>query len=179
MTHGRFTRAAVAAVVVVSTLSWLSSACKKPDDDVTSALPPAASTAGKPVDHLAAGEIVEGSEHVWGVALPRDMDATKLIAPSYYGRVHAPPAAVLAYFQAHLSGGKVVKEPGGSFAIDQAHGSDPKLVLLVRIDRDDVGSRIEVKDVTPPAPELHGNDEERWKATGLKPSGAVDPTTLH
>ena len=70
MTEGRFTRVAVVAVVVVSTLSALSSACKKAEDDATSTLPPAANSAGKPVDHLAKGEIVEGSEHVLGVALP-------------------------------------------------------------------------------------------------------------
>jgi hypothetical protein len=170
---------AVAVLVSASVLG-----CKKSEVEITrtriasSGSPLAASAT--PVDHLAPGELVEGKELAYGVPLPRDGDRIKAVPPSVYGRVRSTPAALQAYFQARITGGKVVREPGGTIVIDQAHAADPKVSLYIRIDRDpEVGARFEVRDATPPVPQLHANDEERWRANGLKPNGAVDPTTLH
>jgi hypothetical protein len=172
------TRSLARVIALVAVVAVASSAgCKKTEDDASTRA--GAAPSSKPVDHLAPGELVEGKETAFGVALPRAIDRTKTLSPSFYGRVHAPPNAVLAYFQARLTGGKLIKEPGGTLVIDQAHAADPKVVLMLRVDREDGASRIELRDVTPPAPELHATDEERWSAAGLKPNGAVDPTKLH
>ncbi len=158
--------------------------CKGSGDEVIQARAaasgaPVTATAA-PVDHLAPGELVEGKEHAYGIALPRDTEQIKAIAPSVYGRVHATPTSLEKYFAARVSGGKLVREPAGSIILDKGHGADPKIALYIRIDHDpEFGARFEVRDATPPVPELHANDEERWRANGLKPNGAVDPTTIH
>jgi hypothetical protein len=177
-------RSAIAALSLAAFVSASLFGCKGSDEDVVKAraaasgAPVAASAA--PVDHLAPGELVEGKEVAYGVALPRDADRIKTVAPSVYGHVRAAPSAVQAYFQARVSGGKVTRDPlGSSITIDQAHAADPNVALYIRIDHDPDGARFEVRDATPPPPELHANDEERWRANGLKPNGAIDPTTLH
>jgi hypothetical protein len=172
------------AVIGVAVLVSAGMGCKGSDEDVTTARAtasgaPVAATAA-PVDHLAPGELVEGKELAYGVPLPRDSEQIKAIAPSVYGRVHGTTTSLEKYFKARVSGGKLVHEPAGSIIFDQAHGADPKVALYIRIDHDpEVGARFEVRDATPPVAELHANDEERWRANGLKPNGAVDPTTIH
>jgi hypothetical protein len=171
------------AIAVACLVSVQALGCNKPDNNeggVASAPSTSPLKSAVPVDHLAPGELVEGKQVAYGVALPRDVERVKAVPPSIYARVHAPPSAVQAYFQARVSGGTLVRGPGATVAFDQVHAADPKVLLYIRIDRDpDVGSRIEVRDATPPPPELHANDEERWRASGLQPNGAIDPTTLH
>lgn len=172
------------ALASVAVLVSTGSGCKGSNEEVTSTRAatsgaPLAPTAA-PVDHLAPGELVEGKERAYGILLPRDTEEIKAIPPSVYGRVRGTTTSLEKYFTARVSGGKLVREPAGSIIFDQAHGEDPKVLLYIRIDHDpQLGARFEVRDATPPVAELHANDEERWRANGLKPNGAVDPTTIH
>jgi hypothetical protein len=139
----------------------------------------AAPSATPPVDHLAKGELLEGSAVALVLPLPRGMRIDHAFANVVYASGPFPPEDVANYFRARVRDGSVT--PGASATVFESvrfQGS-PDTLLTIRVQPGPGGfgsTSVEVRNVTPaPAPDLP-NEESRWKAAGLKPNGELlDP----
>jgi hypothetical protein len=145
-----------------------------PDQDT-----PATSVAPPPVDRLAPGELPEGTDHAFGLTLPRGMAVTGNFVPVVYasGRLTVHP--VVTYLRAHLEGGDLREgESSATFQHVAVRGRAGR-EFAVHVDASIAGVRFEMRDTTPvPAPPL-ANDAERLKHVGLTPTGRfLDPTHL-
>jgi hypothetical protein len=150
------------------------------NDEVTT--PPAAIESAAPVDHLAAGELVEGTEKIFGVVLPRELVLERQFVDVGYASGEPGQAAVASYFSTRVQGGKVKTGDRGAM-FDSVHtAADPNRILRIEIATASDGqfagrgSRVTIRDITPPQLPEQPNEEARWKAAGLKPDGTLlDP----
>jgi hypothetical protein len=132
-----------------------------------------------PVDHLAPGELPEGSQTAFGLVLPRDLQ----VRESYVDVVSAVgPVSVRAlvrYLAARLEGGSLREgTQAATFEHVAARGKQgPE--LLVRVTSVLGGSRLEIHKVTHlPASDLP-DEASRWRQVGLTPEGKpIDPSHL-
>jgi hypothetical protein len=140
-----------------------------------------APSAPPPADHLAPGELVEGTQEAFGLELPREVHVER----AWLGSVRAVgPVSVhslVKYFRAHISEGQ--REEGDTYAVftQVRLPSKPGAIFRIRMtELPGQGSLLELDDVTPPpAPELP-DEAARWRQVGLTPNGRVlDPTHLH
>lgn len=146
-------------------------------DDTTAAPGPA--RAAPPVDHLAPGELLEGTAQAFGLRLPAVMQIGETFTDVVYadGPAHVHP--LVAYFQARLQGGDLREgETAASFEHVTVAGH-PERPLLLRITTATAGTHLEIRDATPPpAPQLQ-DETARWRHVGVLPNGSVaDPTHL-
>ncbi|HLK40899.1 MAG TPA: hypothetical protein VKU41_29300 [Polyangiaceae bacterium] len=133
-----------------------------------------------PVDHLAPGELLEGTEHAFGIPLPRDLRIEAAFSDVVYARGGAAVHHVVHYFRQRVEDGtlreeettaafdhvKVRGKPGAEFAI-RVLGSLTE------------GTRVEIRDITPVALPALPDDAARWRRAGFTPNGKVaDPTHL-
>jgi hypothetical protein len=143
----------------------------------------AASVATKPpelpADHLAPGELLEGTEQALGLTLPRGLHVDGRIGNEVFASGTLTVHPVVQYFQARLTGGDLREGAAASTFEDvRATGaSGPPLMVRVAALQDTV--RVVIRDTTP-VPVLTLPDEAaRWKHVGLTPSGRIaDPTHL-
>jgi hypothetical protein len=166
-----FTAAAAMAVVVA--------ACHAhPVSDHQALVPPPDPDAG-PVDHLATGELIEGTDHAFGLTLPRGLTVTGDFVPVVYasGRLTVHP--VVQYLRARLQGGDLREgEASATFEHVTVRGK-PGAEYSVHVDSSIAGVRLEMRDTTPVAAPNLPNDAERLRHVGLTPTGRVlDPTHL-
>jgi hypothetical protein len=177
-------RSRIAAAVAVGLLApgW---ACARrtahPVDDSPGMPQPVASaeTVPVPVDHLAPGELVEGTEQAFGVKLPRGMRVKAAFIDVVYaqGPVLLHPA--VAYFRARLrDGGLHEGDEAATFEHVHVPGK-PGIELNVRVEPAPGGLRVVMRDTTPaPLPALP-DDAARRRAVGLTPDGRLlNPTHL-
>ncbi len=132
-----------------------------------------------PVDHLAPDELLEGTDHAFGLTLPRNLQ----IGQSFVALIDADgPLAlhpVVKYFRDRLDGGTVHEGDGSATFEHVTVRGKPGVELAIHITTAPGGVHVEVRDATPvPAPNLP-NEAARWKHVGLAPNGRVlDPTHL-
>jgi hypothetical protein len=147
--------------------------------------PPVASEAAPsaaPVDRLAPGELVPGTEKAFSIVLPRGVRIDQALTDVVFASGSVNASDVANYIRARVQGGTVSV---GAFAtvFDQVKAiDDPVRSLFVRIfpGPSGQGARIEVRNVTPPAAPSLSSTAERWKQFGLDPSGKLlDPQHLH
>lgn len=140
----------------------------------------APTAAAPPLNHLAPGELVEGTEQAFGLTLPRGVH----IESSDRGDVRAVGLvtlhALVKYLRTHVQESDL--DEGDQYADlhkVKLHGKPGALYEMHLSPAGFRGTMLLVQDVTPtPAPDLP-NDAERWKAVGLTPNGRVlDPTHL-
>jgi hypothetical protein len=167
------------ALAILAVLA--SAACHRgraPDDDPPPATTPEAGPAA-PVDHLAWGELVEGTDHAFGLTLPRELVVTGNFVPVVYASGRLTVAPVVRYFSARLEGGDLHEGPAAATFEHVAVRGKPGVELMIHIAASIAGVRVEIRDTTPvPAPNL-ANDAERLRHVGLTPTGRVlDPTHL-
>lgn len=144
-----------------------------------SAAPSAMPAPATPVDHLAPGELVEGGQQAFGLPLPRDLRVEEAFADVVYARGRVPVHALVQYFRERLQEGGVREgERTASFDHVKVRGK-PGLELGIHIMAEPGGTRVEIRDTTPPpAPDLP-DPASRWKQVGLTPDGRLaDPTHL-
>lgn len=143
---------------------------------------PAAGDSSAPVDHLAPGELVEGTEKIFGVLLPRELVLERQFVDVGYASGEPGQAAVATYFSTRVQGGKVKTGDRGAI-FDSVHtAADPNRILRIEIATasdgqfSGRGSRVTIRDITPPKLPDQPDEEARWKAAGLKPDGTLlDP----
>jgi hypothetical protein len=156
-------------------------------DEVTVVGAGSAQAAPKPpVDHLAPGELLEGSAKAFGIVLPRGVRIDAAFSDVVYASGRVDDEAVVKYIRARVREGKVVRPDfagNGRTTFDHVKVPampDKELVIVVGPERGAVGAtKIEIRDVTPAqAPQL-ADDAARWRSAGLSPNGRVlDPTHL-
>jgi len=144
--------------------------------------PPAGATApiATPLDHLAPGELVEGTEQAFGLTLPRGVH----VESSDHGDVRAVGLVTLhslvKYLRARVQESDL--DEGDQYATMRKvklRGKPGALYEMHLAPAGFRGTMLLVQDVTPaPAADLP-NEAERWKAVGLTSNGKVlDPTHL-
>ncbi|MGO9837499.1 MAG: hypothetical protein ACLP1X_25185 [Polyangiaceae bacterium] len=143
------------------------------------AVPMAAASVAAPVDHLAPGELVEGTEVALGVKLPRDLRLVEAFSDVAYARGLAPVHSLVTYFRARLRDGSLHE---GEEAATFEHVHAPARLdreLSVHIGATIGGVRVDFRDTTPPVLPNLPDDTARYRQVGLRPDGKwVDPTHL-
>jgi hypothetical protein len=132
-----------------------------------------------PGDHLATGELLEGTEHAYGLTLPRGVKVDETFGDVAYASGPVALHPLVDYFRARLHDGDLREGEGSAtFTHVTAPGKpEPLLTIHVATSRDVV--RIEIRDETPPVLAPLPDDPSRYKRAGLTPSGRIlDPTHL-
>ncbi|HEY2510371.1 MAG TPA: hypothetical protein VGI39_05935 [Polyangiaceae bacterium] len=157
------------------------SACKKeeaPEVEVTAerdAAPP-------PRDHLAPGELLEGSERAFGLLLPRGSRIDSQFPQQIIASNEAKPTDVANYVRSRVAMGTVTVGAASTMFNRVQVPARPGKELVIRVEQggNGSGSRITFRDVTPPVIDPNLSEEERWRQAGLKGPGQIsDPTHLH
>jgi hypothetical protein len=164
---------AVALLVALSS----GAACKQAPS--SESLRPSPPPAAVPVDHLAPGELPEGSATAFGIVLPRGVQIDRAFAQVVFASGKMDVHSFVQYLQPRLEGGSV-HESETRATFDGVHAKgDTKRQLRIVLEHLPLALHIEFRDVTlPPAPDLP-NDEARWRHVGLTPDGRlVDRTHL-
>lgn len=134
-----------------------------------------------PVDHLAPDELVEGHEKVFALAIPRVMRVDRTFEDVAYVSGPVAPEPVAKYIEARVREG-AVKETAEGHVFEGVRVTGERRLLRIVVERNPVGAgtRVEIRDITPPPPIDPAPDEEgRWRAVGLKPNGEpLDRTQL-
>lgn len=153
-------------------------ACKR-EEELPVVPAASASVARAPVDHLAPGELLEGSEKAFELSLPRGMHVDGSFVDVVYASGTVPSDVLANYVRARVRDGKVVTGATGTVFDRVRLPAAPDVELAIYVRPAPQGSSLEVRNVTPTrSPDLP-DENERWKAAGLKPGGGVlDPTHL-
>jgi hypothetical protein len=130
-----------------------------------------------PVDHLAPGELVEGSDQAFGLTLPRDLRVEAAFSDVVYASASAAVHPIVAYMRARLREG-TLREGDASATFEHVKvPGKPGLELFVRVIRMPGTTRVEIRDTTPrPAPDLP-DEAARWRQVGLTPEGRLLDST--
>jgi hypothetical protein len=171
-------RLATAAVAAIGVACGRSSTVDAPAPSAIASAP--ATPSDVPSDHLGPGELVEGRERAFGVALPRDVLVERRYPDIVYASGPMPVHALVAYFQPRLRGGSVREGPSAATFEHVSRPDEPRAELLIRITADVGKTRVEISSFLPPeAPNLP-DEASRWRQVGLTPNGKIlDPTHLH
>ena len=171
-------------LVVAISLVAAASGCKRDEQDVLSA--PAAlapeATGSVPHDHLAQGELLAGTESAFGLVLPRGSRLESVFPQQIIASCEAKPADVANYIRPRVAMG-AVKVGAASTMWDRAQvPSKPGRELSIRVEEGPTGAgtRITLRDVTPPPYDPNLTEDQRWRQAGVAPGGKLlDPTHLH
>lgn len=158
-----------------------STACKKeetPEVEVVAerdAAPP-------PRDHLATGELLEGTERAFGLLLPRGTRIDSSFPQQILASNEAKATDVANYIRSRVSMGTVTVGAASTMFNRVQVPARPGRELVIRVEQGmgGSGSKMTFRDVTPPAIDPNLSEEERWRQAGLKGPGQIsDPTHLH
>lgn len=158
------------------------SACSKDDERVLTG--PSASVdamAPLPHDHLAPGELLPGTETAFGLTLPRGSRIESTFPQQIIAACDAKPADVANYVRRHVSMGAVKVGAAATMWDGAQVAARPGRELTIKVEEGPtgVGTRITLRDVTPPPFDPSLTEEQRWRQAGVAPGGKlVDPTHL-
>jgi hypothetical protein len=165
-------------------IALLASACHRssPADDGP---PPTASAAAVrvapivPADHLAPGELLEGTDKAFDVILPRGLRVDGAFVDEVLTSGALAVHPLVEYFRTHVQNGDL-REGATTATFDHVTApGKPDRLLSVHIGKAGDGAHVEIRDTTPPKGPLLPDENARWKQVGLTPSGRlVDPTHL-
>jgi hypothetical protein len=133
----------------------------------------------RPVDHLAPGELLEGTQHAFGLTLPKELPVEAAFVNVVYATGPVLVHSVARYFRPRLEEGALREsESVATFEHVRVRGK-PGLELTIRILAGAEGTRVEIRDTTlAPTPDLP-DDAARWRQIGMTPQGRpLDPTHL-
>ncbi len=136
-------------------------------------------TPATPVDHLAPGELVEGTEEAFGLTLPQGIRVDEAFTQVVYASGAVTVHPLVQYLRSKLRDGDLREgETSATFEHVTVPGQSerPLTIHIVEVRREAV---LEIRDATPrPAPNLP-DEAARWKSVGLTPNGRLaDPTHL-
>jgi len=168
-----------------SVLGASASGCHRDDASDEVAPTPSAALQPAPVDHLAPGELVEGPEKIFGVALPRELALQRQFVDVGYAAGEPPQVAVAKYFSTRVEGGKVTTGDRGAVfeAVHTTADANRTLRIEVATANDGPfagrGSRVTIRDITAVKQPDLPDEAARWRAAGLNPNGTLaDPQHL-
>lgn len=132
-----------------------------------------------PADHLAAGELLEGSEEAYGIKLPQGVVVNEAFSKETDASGAVALHPLVDYFRAHVHDGDLREgDSSATFEHVTAPGRpEPLLQIHLAMSRDVI--KIVIRDETPPVLPPLPDDAARFKRAGLTPSGRIlDPTHL-
>lgn len=170
-------RSVLTAVVIVV----LATACDRPSTQGNYQAAPSSSVAPLPADRLAPGELPEGPEKAFGLAIPRTFSVARRFDDSVFASGVASPEMLANYVRRRIEADTVEVGPTRTiFVRARVKGAGAKSALLrIEVGEGGLGTELVVRNVTPApiVPDL--SEEERWKREGLTPQGKVlDPTRV-
>lgn len=173
--HGGPSRRPPLALAGLALVLGVGAACKeRPQQEAPAAVAPAPAP-----DRVEPGQLLEGDQAVFGLALP---ESTKLLAvfrESASAEGPYAPEDLAVFLKSRLEVSHV--EMAGTkilFPKARVKGNADRF-LRVEILRAGTGSELRVRDVTPPPAEKGLSEEERWRKAGLTPSGQLlDPNGM-
>ena len=172
------------AVLVASAATSAACTRDEPPPVVTDVAPTtAATTAPPPRDHLVPGELVEGTERAFGLALPRGATVESTFPQQIIARCGAKASDVANFIRRRVSMGTVNVGAASTIFERVQVAANPGHELVIRVEDGPLGagSQILIRDVTPPPVDPNLTDEQRWRQVGMTPGGGrvADPTHLH
>lgn len=150
-------------------------------DAGTVGAPSASAVATAPIDHLAPGELLEGTDKAFGMVLPREMRVVHGFDDLVIASGSPPADKVTNYVRARVRDGKITVGARATVFERVRTPAAPDLELSIRVEPAEGldGTRIEVRRLTQPKAPALQSDEERWRAAGLRPDGRpLDPKTM-
>jgi hypothetical protein len=136
----------------------------------------AGSSAVTPADHLAPGELVEGTEQAFGLTLPRGF----VVDSRLPGVVSASGAAAIkplvTYLRDRLEGGSIRQDDASTRMVHVKPRGQPGPVLDIYVAPVLGKTLLQVSLEPEVAPSTLPDEPSRWKAVGLTPDGKLlDP----
>ncbi len=168
------------AVVAFSVLGAACRGSGSSSDSTTSGAPTeSAASATPPVDHLAPGELIEGSEEAFGIPLPRGVHVDEAFVHVVFASGPLTVHPLVQYFRSRLQDGDLREgESSATFEHVTARAKSDRQ-LTVHIAEVRRTAEIEIRDTTPPPSPNLPDEPARWKNVGLTPNGRLaDPTHL-
>jgi hypothetical protein len=165
-------------IAVAASLACGPVACKSKG---TATLPPAPSA--KVADHLARGELPEGSAHAYTLPLPlRSQILASFINSIDVGSEYSVED-VASFTRARVKDGRITAGANETRFDNVVVKSDPSRVLTIEILTAPPSGRFRsemlIRDVTPPPLVPGENDADRWRKAGLTPDGKLlDPRRM-
>jgi hypothetical protein len=172
----------VARAIAVAAVASLVAAChaSPPADTKTEgAASTATATTPPPVDHLAPDELVEGTDQVFGLTLPRSLGLSYSFVSVVLANGPLTIHPVAKYFRARVEGG-TFREGVESATFEHATvPGKPGVELGIQITTTPGGVHVEIRNTTPPPVPNLPDEAARWRRVGLTPTGRIlDPTHL-
>jgi hypothetical protein len=132
-----------------------------------------------PADHLAPGELLEGTDKAFGITLPRGLRVDGAFIDAVYASGLLDVHPLTTYLAARLQNGDM-REGATSATFERVNAKDnPARMLTIHIAKVGDGTRVDFRDVTPAPPPNLPDEAARWRHVGLTPSGRLlDPTHL-
>jgi hypothetical protein len=169
--------------IVLCTLVLGVMACRRsPGGATVDAGATATAPSARPVDHLAPGELQEGTEKAFSLVLPSGVHVQRAFMYSVFASGTPRADDVANYVRARVRGGTVTRGVTGTIFDEVKVPAEPNRLLHIRVGRPPAseGCQLEVRDVTP-APPLPAptTETERFRQAGLTPDGKfIDPQHL-
>jgi hypothetical protein len=147
-----------------------------------SATASAAPSASAPRDYLAPGELVEGTERVFGITLPRGFAVKATFNNLATATGPSKATDVANYLRARVPASTTKIGAASTIFEHVQSGAAPGHDFLIRVEPDPqgVGTLLTFRDVTQPQVVPGVSEEQRWHEAGLTPDGRIlDPKHLH
>ncbi len=133
-----------------------------------------------PADRLLPGELAEGSERAFGLALPRVAVVRGRFVDGGYAGVDVAPDRVANYVRQRVSALKVETGPAKTVFSRATVRGQPGVELGIEVLARGAFTELQVRKLPTAKAPAGLSDEERWRAAGFKPDGTpLDPSHLH
>jgi len=158
----------------------LACGCKKTSAPQQAPAPVAVESA-KPIDHLAPGELAEGTEKAFGLLLPKGMHVNSAFGNEVAATGNDVPYGPLVdYLHARVRGGSLKRNSFQAIFDQVKVPGAPDRVYSIFVRPRGTGSFVSMVDETPAEPPPAADQDERMRQVGLTKSGKLlDPTHLH
>lgn len=128
-----------------------------------------------PIDHLELGELGEGTDHAFGLTLPRTFVITRTFDDAIFAEGPAGVERVANYVRRRVEPPTFEMGPARTI-FDRVKPKGGDRLVKIEITERSGDTELVVRDLTPPPTPAGLSDEERWKRVGLTPQGKVpDP----
>jgi hypothetical protein len=132
-----------------------------------------------PGDHLAPGELLEGTQEAYGIKLPQLVKVDEVFSDETAASGPVALHPLVDYLRARVTGGELREGTDSATFEHVTAPGKPQPELQIHLARSRDVMRIVFRDATPPVLPPLPDDTARFKRAGLSPSGRIlDPTHL-